>query len=57
MELENITSSEVTQVQKVKSRMLSPMWNIDLIQYYEKQVMLSGCHIPEGKGKRRKLRM
>jgi hypothetical protein len=35
------------------------MWNIDLIQiqqYYEKQVMLRVGHIPEGEGKRRKLR-
>jgi hypothetical protein len=32
------------------------MWNIDLMQiqqYYEKQVMLRGRHIQEGKGKER----
>jgi hypothetical protein len=35
------------------------MWNIGLIkhkQYYEKQVMLRGGHIPEKEGKIRMLR-
>jgi hypothetical protein len=43
-ELENIILSEVNQVQKAKSCMLSLIWNIDLIQmqqYYEKQITLS----------------
>jgi hypothetical protein len=32
LELENITVSEVTQVQKVSRHMFSHMWNIDLMQ-------------------------
>jgi hypothetical protein len=44
MELENIILSEVSQEQKVKSCMFSPVWNTDPIQiqkYCEKQVMVT----------------
>jgi hypothetical protein len=59
MELENISLSEVSQVQKAKVHVFSHMWNIDLIQisqYFEKLVTLKGGYILEGEGKRRKLR-
>jgi hypothetical protein len=57
MELEYITLSEVSQVQKAKSRTFSVMWNTDLIQiqqYYGKKVTLRGGHTPQEEGKRRK---
>jgi hypothetical protein len=55
MKLENIISSEVSQIQKA---VFSHTWNVDLIQiqkYYEKQVTVRGSHIQKRKGKRRKL--
>jgi hypothetical protein len=53
MELENIISSEVSQVQKVNSHMSSLMCvhPIQLKQYYEKQVILRGGHIKKGRVK------
>jgi hypothetical protein len=58
--LENITLSEVNQVQKAKSHIFfSHLWSIDLIQiekFYEKQVMIREGYLQEGEGKRRKLR-
>jgi hypothetical protein len=59
IQLDNISLSDVSQVQKTKSHIFSHKWNIDLIQihqYYEKQVMLRGGYIPKGEGRRRKLR-
>jgi hypothetical protein len=56
MELQNIILSEVSQVQKAKSHMFSPMWIIDLKQmqqYCRKQVTLRGGQIQEGENKRR----
>jgi hypothetical protein len=47
IELENITLSEISQVQKAKSHIFSHMWNIHLIQMqqnYEKLVTLEGGH-------------
>jgi hypothetical protein len=48
IELENITLSEVSQVQKAKGCMFSLICGMYLIQtqqYYEIQVILNGCYI------------
>jgi hypothetical protein len=47
---------KLVRLRRPKAHVPSHMWNIDLMQiqqYYEKQVMLRGRHIQEGKGKER----
>jgi hypothetical protein len=55
MDLKNINPGSESQRQHA----FSHMRNVDLIQiqtYYEKQVILTGGHLQEREGKRRKLR-
>jgi hypothetical protein len=50
---------EISQEHKVNSQFFPHIWNIDLIQiqqYYDKQVTVTGGHIWEEDGKRGKLR-
>jgi hypothetical protein len=55
MELSNIILSEVSQVPKAKSHMFSFICDpIQIQQYYEEQVTLTGGHIWQKEGKRRK---
>jgi hypothetical protein len=56
MELENISLSEVSQFRRAKVTWFFFFSYVECRYYYEKQVMLRGGHIQEGKFKRRKLR-